>query len=47
MAYGAAKTPKDEYAQRIAYLIDEKGTIAQVHAKVDPKNFPKEELASL
>ena len=47
LAYGAANSPKDEYARRIAYLIDEKGRIAQAHGKVDPKAFPKEELASV
>jgi peroxiredoxin Q/BCP len=47
LAYGAANSPKDEYARRIAYVIDENGRIAQVHEKVDPKTFPKEQLASL
>jgi peroxiredoxin Q/BCP len=46
-AYGAAGSPKDEYAKRIAYLIDEEGKIAQAHAKVDAKSYPKEQLASL
>jgi peroxiredoxin Q/BCP len=47
MAYGAASSPKDEYAKRIAYVIDENGTIAQAHGKVDPKSYPKEQLATL
>jgi peroxiredoxin Q/BCP len=47
LAYGAASSPKDEYAKRIAYLIDENGRIAQVHGKVDPRAYPKEQLASL
>jgi len=47
MAYGAASSPKDEYAKRIAYVIDEKGRIAEVHPKVDPKSYPKEQLATL
>ncbi len=47
MAYGAASSPKDEYARRIAYLIDENGKIAQVHPKVDAKSFPKEQLAAI
>ena len=47
LAYGAADSPKDEYARRIAYLIDEKGRIAQVHPKVDARAYPKEQLASL
>lgn len=47
MAYGAATSPKDEYAKRIAYVIDEKGRIAQAHPKVDAKSYPKEQLESL
>ena len=47
MAYGACDSPKDEYARRIAYVIDEHGKIAQAHPKVDPKNYPKEQLATL
>jgi peroxiredoxin Q/BCP len=47
IAYGAAESPKDEYAKRIAYLIDENGRIAEAHPKVDPKSYPKEQLASL
>jgi peroxiredoxin Q/BCP len=47
MAYGAADSPRDEYARRIAYLIDENGRIAEAHAKVDPRSYPKEQLARL
>jgi len=47
MAYGAATSPKDEYAKRIAYVIDEKGRIAQAHPKVDAKSYPKEQLETL
>jgi len=47
MAYGAADSAKDEYARRIAYVIDENGTIAQAHGKVDAKTYPREQLASL
>ena len=47
MAYGAADSAKDEYARRIAYVIDENGTIAQAHAKVDARAYPKEQLATL
>ena len=47
LAYGACESPKDEYARRIAYLIDEKGKIAQVHPKVDAKSYAKEQLATL
>ena len=47
LAYGAASGPSDEYAKRIAYLIDENGKIAEVHPKVDARNYPKEQLARL
>ena len=47
LAYGAAAGPKDEYAKRIAYLIDENGKVAEAHAKVDPRSYPKEQLRSI
>ena len=47
IAYGAATSPKDEYAKRIAYVIDEKGKIAAVNPKVDPRTYPKEQLAQI
>ena len=47
LAYGAASSPKDEYAKRIAYLIDEKGRIAQAHEKVDARKYPQEQLATV
>ena len=47
MAYGAAASPKDEYAKRIAYLIDENGKIAAANPKVDPRAYPKEQLATI
>jgi peroxiredoxin Q/BCP len=47
LAYGACDSAKDEYARRIAYVIDEEGRIAQAHPKVDARNYPREQLASL
>ena len=47
VAYGAGDSPKAEYARRIAYVIDENGRIAQAHPKVDARNYPKEQLATL
>ena len=38
---------RDEYAKRIAYVIDENGRIAEAHAKVDPRTYPKVQLATL
>ena len=47
IAYGAADSPKDEYARRIAYVIDEEGKIAEAHPKVDARAYPKEQLQTL
>ena len=47
LAYGACESPKDEYARRIAYLIDENGRVAQAHAKVDAKTYPQEQLKTI
>ncbi len=47
MSYGACDSPKDEYARRIAYVIDEQGKIAQAHPKVDARAYPREQLANL
>jgi len=47
IAYGAADSPKDEYARRIAYVIDENGKVAEAHPKVDARAYPKEQLQSL
>jgi peroxiredoxin Q/BCP len=47
LAYGAADSAKDEYARRIAYVIDENGKIAQAHAQVSAASYPQEQLDSL
>ncbi len=47
LAYGAAESSKDEYARRIAYVIDEHGVIAQAHAKVDAASYPAWQLRNL
>jgi peroxiredoxin Q/BCP len=47
LAYGAADSAKDEYARRIAYVIDENGVIAQAHAQVSAASYPAEQLESL
>lgn len=47
LAYGAADSEKDEYARRIAYVIDEEGKIAQAHPKVDPASYPAQQLRNL
>lgn len=47
VAYGAANSPKDEYAKRIAYVIDEEGKVAQAHAKVDASTYAGWQLRNL
>jgi peroxiredoxin Q/BCP len=47
VAYGAADSNKDEYARRIAYVIDEEGKISQAHQKVDASTYPKTQLENL
>ena len=47
MAYGAAEKPDDQYARRIAYVIDEEGKIAQAHPKVDAASYPQTQLENL
>jgi peroxiredoxin Q/BCP len=47
IAYGAADSPKDGYARRIAYVIDEGGRIAQAHAKVDAASYPAQQLQTV
>jgi thioredoxin-dependent peroxiredoxin len=47
MKYGAAETPTDGYAKRIAYLIGPDGKIRHVWPKVDVKAFTEEVLAAL
>ena len=47
VAYGAADSAKDEYARRIAYVIDEHGRIAQAHPKVDATTYPSWQLHNL
>ena len=47
MAYGACDSPKDEYARRIAYVIDENGRIQEAHEKVSAGSYPHEQLERL
>jgi peroxiredoxin Q/BCP len=47
LAYGAADSERDEYARRIAYVIDEEGKIAQAHPKVDAASYPAEQLKTI
>lgn len=47
VAYGAADSKKDEFARRIAYVIDENGRVAQAHAKVDASSYPGWQLRNL
>lgn len=47
MKYGAATSPTDGYAKRIAYVIDEDGKVAEAHEKVDAASYPSEQLKNL
>lgn len=47
MAYGACDDVNDEYARRIAYVIDEQGKVTQAHPKVDAKTYPAEQLKTI
>lgn len=47
LAYGACKSANDQFARRIAYLIDENGLILQAHEKIDPRSYPAEQLAKI
>lgn len=47
LAYGACATATDKYAQRIGYIIDEKGKILKSYPKVDAAKFPETVLADL
>ncbi|MFQ5673795.1 MAG: peroxiredoxin [Nitrospinales bacterium] len=42
LTYGAVKSPEDEYASRITYVIDEDGTIAEVIPKVNTETHASE-----
>lgn len=44
MAYGAAGSPHDLFARRIAYLIGEDGRILEAHGSVNPRLYPSEQL---
>ena len=45
--YHAADSSKDEYARRIAYLIDQEGRIAEAHPNVVAKRYAVEQLQRL
>ena len=47
MAYGAATSADDQYAKRIAYVIDENGRIQEAHEKVSAGLYPHEQLERL
>jgi peroxiredoxin len=47
LSYGACDSVEDEYSKRITYVIDPKGTISQVHGKVNAAKHPEELLRTL
>jgi thioredoxin-dependent peroxiredoxin len=47
MAYGACRTPQDECAKRISYVIGPDGFVRHAFAKVDARTHPAEVLEVL
>jgi peroxiredoxin Q/BCP len=47
MAYGACNSTDAEYANRITYVIDQRGKVDQVYGKVSPGKHPEELLKTL
>lgn len=47
IAYGAAESPFEPFARRIAYLIGPDGHVVESHPKVSAATYPKEQLGSL
>jgi thioredoxin-dependent peroxiredoxin len=47
MAYGACDEPKERYAKRISFLIDENGKIERVYDHVDPRDHPARVLVDV
>src|SRR5579864_7737457 len=47
LAYGACSDAKAQHAERMSFLIDEKGTIARVYESVDPRDHPARVLAEI
>ena len=47
IAYGACSDATAQYADRISFLIDERGEIARVYDRVDPRDHPAKVLAEI
>ena len=47
LAYGACDNAKAGFANRISYLLDEKGAILKSYESVSPRSHPAEVLAGL
>ena len=47
LAYGACRDPKARWANRVSFLIDERGQIARAYDRVDPRDHPASVLADL
>lgn len=47
MAFGASDGPTDEFARRIAYVIDQNGRVDEAHPKVDARTYPQEQLLTI
>ena len=44
LAYGACRPPDDGFADRVSYLVDVDGRVAQVWHKVNPKSHAQDVL---
>ena len=47
IAYGACDNPKARYADRISYVIDERGKILRAYPQVNPRDHAAQVLADL
>jgi thioredoxin-dependent peroxiredoxin len=45
--YGACDNPKARYAERISYVIDERGVIARAYPQVNPRDHAAQVLADI
>jgi peroxiredoxin Q/BCP len=44
LAYGAIRSRRDSFAQRIAYLVGTDGRVLEAHSSVNPRTYPYHQL---
>ncbi len=47
LAYGACTDPRARYAERMSFVIDERGFVERVYDRVDPRDHPARVLADI